>query len=104
MLDSEPASSPSHPSLHLIIDHENPILVQQLPQPLEIFWRRNNVSALALDGFYEERRNIFRREILGQDLLLNKVDTVHFSFPISHLEWTSVTVRKGRVSIAAKHW
>src|SRR2546425_6182853 len=103
MLDSEPASSPSHPSLHLIIDHQNPILVQQLPQSLEVFWRRNNVSALALDGFDEEGGNIFGREILVQDLLLNKVDTIHIAFRISHLEWASVAVGEGNMSIAWYH-
>src|SRR2546427_2024509 len=103
MLDSEPASSPSHPSLHLIIDHQNPILVQQLPQPLEIFWRRNNVSALSLNGFDEERRNILRRQILVYDLLLYEVDTVHVAFWVSHLERASVAVREGNVSVTWNH-
>src|SRR5437660_12928922 len=103
MLDSEPASSPSHPSLHLIIDHENSILVQQLSQTLEVFRRRNNISTLSLDRFDEERGNIFRREILVQDLLLYEVNAVHVALGISHLERTPVTVREGNVSVTGNH-
>src|SRR5207245_5930210 len=77
VLDPEPASSPTHPSLHLIVHHKNTILVQELSQSLEVFRRRNNISPLSLNGFDEEGGNVFRREILVQDLFLNEVHAVH---------------------------
>ena len=103
MLDSEPASSPSHSSLHFIIDHQNPILVQQLSQPLEVFLWRNNIPTLSLDRFDEEGRNILRWKILVQNLLLDKIDTVHITLRIGHVERAPVAVREWDVRIPWNH-
>src|SRR5207245_10390670 len=101
--DSAPAFIPTHPSLHLIVNHKNSILVQQLSQPLEVFRRRNNVSTLSLNGFDKERGNIFRREILVQDLFLYEVDAVHVALWVSHLERPPIAVREWNVSVAGNH-
>src|SRR6266852_4892757 len=104
VLNPEPASSPPHPSLHLIINHQDPILIQQLSQPVEVLWRRNHVSTLSLNRLDEHRRDILRWKVLVQNLFLDKIDTVHITLRISHLERASVTISKGNMGVARNHW
>src|SRR5438552_7622380 len=103
MLNAEPSPCPSHPSLDLVIHHQDPILVKHLLQPLEIVVRRNNISALALDRLDEHRRNILWRQILVKDLFLDKIDTVHPALRIRQLERTTVTVSKGNMRVPRNH-
>src|SRR2546422_1064478 len=104
VFNPEPAPSPSHPGLHLIVDHQDSILVQQFSEPLEIFRRRYNIAALSLDRFDEECGDIFRWKILVKDLFLDEIDAVHVTLGIGHFERASVAVGEGNVGVAWNHW
>ncbi len=101
--DGEHLPSAAHSGLHFVDDQQDAVLGRQRPKPLHEFVGRNDVSALALNRFDDDRRHFVGRHEMREQLMFDVVDADGGARLRRRSEWRTVAIRKRRVIHAGQH-